>query len=85
MGRYQVNVNSVGFGLIDTRLIQPIDKTAPPTIEMAGRQIQWAHRRRFSCREGCVTAGPKPARPRKLPALSCSSVRRYPTTSRAKF
>ncbi len=25
-GRYNVNVNSVGFGLIDTRLIQPIDK-----------------------------------------------------------
>jgi 3-oxoacyl-[acyl-carrier protein] reductase len=41
-GRYQVNVNSVGFGLIDTRLIQPIvkdDKNAPPTIEMAGRKI----------------------------------------------
>ena len=38
-GRYQVNVNSVGFGLIDTRLIQAIDKNAPPTIEMAGRQI----------------------------------------------
>ncbi len=38
-GRYQVNVNSVGFGLIDTRLIQPIDKNAPPTIEMAGRSI----------------------------------------------
>jgi 3-oxoacyl-[acyl-carrier protein] reductase len=38
-GRYQVNVNSVGFGLIDTRLIQAIDKSAPPTIEMAGRQI----------------------------------------------
>ena len=38
-GRYQVNVNSVGFGLIDTRLIQPIDKNAPPTIDIAGRQI----------------------------------------------
>jgi 3-oxoacyl-[acyl-carrier protein] reductase len=38
-GRYNVNVNSVGFGLIDTRLIQPIDKSAPPVIEMAGRQI----------------------------------------------
>src|SRR5260221_13846279 len=25
-GRYQVNVNSVGFGLIDPRLIQPIIK-----------------------------------------------------------
>jgi len=38
-GRYQVNVNSVGFGLIDTRLIQPIDKNAPPTIELSGRSI----------------------------------------------
>ena len=38
-GRYQVNVNSVGFGLIDTRLIQPIDKNAPPVIDVAGRQI----------------------------------------------
>ena len=38
-GRYNVNVNSVGFGLIDTRLIQAIDKNAPPTIAMAGRQI----------------------------------------------
>jgi 3-oxoacyl-[acyl-carrier protein] reductase len=38
-GRYQVNVNSVGFGLIDTRLIQPIDKNAPPTIAMGGREI----------------------------------------------
>jgi len=40
-GRYNVNVNSVGFGLIDTRLIQPIDRDAKnaPVIEMAGRQI----------------------------------------------
>jgi 3-oxoacyl-[acyl-carrier protein] reductase len=38
-GRYNVNVNSVGFGLIDTRLIQPIDRNAPPSIEMAGRRI----------------------------------------------
>ena len=38
-GRYNVNVNSVGFGLIDTRLIQPIDKNAPPVIDVAGRRI----------------------------------------------
>ena len=37
-GRYNVNVNAVGFGLIETRLIQPIvDK--PQTIDVAGRQI----------------------------------------------
>ena len=38
-GRYNVHVNSVGFGLIDTRLIQPIDKSAPPVIDVAGRTI----------------------------------------------
>src|SRR5215470_3377315 len=37
-GRYNVNVNAVGFGLIETRLIQPIvDK--PATIDVGGRQI----------------------------------------------
>jgi 3-oxoacyl-[acyl-carrier protein] reductase len=38
-GRYNVNVNSVGFGLIETRLVQPIDKNAPPSIDVAGRTI----------------------------------------------
>jgi 3-oxoacyl-[acyl-carrier protein] reductase len=38
-GRYNVNVNAVGFGLIETRLVEAIDKNAPPTIEMAGRTI----------------------------------------------
>ncbi|HVT94502.1 MAG TPA: SDR family oxidoreductase [Bryobacteraceae bacterium] len=37
-GRYNVNVNSVGFGLIETRLIQPLQGGAA-TIEMKGRQI----------------------------------------------
>lgn len=38
-GRYHVNVNAVGFGLIETRLVEAIDKNAPPTIEVAGRTI----------------------------------------------
>ena len=38
-GRYHVNVNAVGFGLIETRLVQAIDKHAPPTIDVAGRTI----------------------------------------------
>src|SRR5579862_7595581 len=38
-GRYNVNVNSVGFGLIDTRLIQPIVSGVPPAIDVAGRSI----------------------------------------------
>jgi len=37
-GRYNVNVNAVGFGLIETRLIQPITDQ-PATIEVKGRKI----------------------------------------------
>src|SRR6185437_11678662 len=37
-GRYSVNVNAVGFGLIETRLIQPLTNEA--TIEMKGREIR---------------------------------------------
>lgn len=35
-GRYNVNVNCVGFGLIETRLIEPIGKT----IEVKGNEIK---------------------------------------------
>jgi 3-oxoacyl-[acyl-carrier protein] reductase len=38
-GRYNVNVNCVGFGLIETRLIQPI-QPAGSTIEVSGREIK---------------------------------------------
>ena len=37
-GRYNVNVNSVGFGFIETRLVQPLDQNA--TIEMKGHTIK---------------------------------------------
>ncbi len=37
-GRYHVTVNAVGFGLIETRLIQPLDSGAA-TIDIKGRQI----------------------------------------------
>jgi 3-oxoacyl-[acyl-carrier protein] reductase len=37
-GRYNVNVNAVGFGLIDTRLTQPL--TPESTIEVKGREIR---------------------------------------------
>jgi 3-oxoacyl-[acyl-carrier protein] reductase len=36
-GRYNVNVNSVGFGFIETRLVQPLD--VGDSIEMKGRKI----------------------------------------------
>jgi 3-oxoacyl-[acyl-carrier protein] reductase len=37
-GRYNVNVNAVGFGLIDTRLIQPL--TPESKIEVKGHEIR---------------------------------------------
>ncbi len=37
-GRYNVNVNAVGFGLIETRLTQPLSE-AGATIDVQGRQI----------------------------------------------
>ncbi len=37
-GRYHVNVNAVGFGLIETRLIQPL--TEESKIEVKGREIR---------------------------------------------
>ncbi len=37
-GRYNVNVNAVGFGLIETRLIQPL--TPESKIEVKGHQIR---------------------------------------------
>jgi 3-oxoacyl-[acyl-carrier protein] reductase len=37
-GRYNVNVNSVAFGMIETRLIQPLSSEGA-NIEMQGRQI----------------------------------------------
>jgi 3-oxoacyl-[acyl-carrier protein] reductase len=37
-GRYSVNVNAVGFGLIETRLIQPL--TPESKIEVKGREIR---------------------------------------------
>ena len=38
-GRYNVNVNAVGFGLINTRLVQPLTGAAA-NIEMHGHQIR---------------------------------------------
>lgn len=38
-GRYNVNVNAVGFGLIETRLVQPLDGGGDK-LEMHGHQIR---------------------------------------------
>jgi 3-oxoacyl-[acyl-carrier protein] reductase len=36
-GRYNVNVNCVGFGIIETRMVQPLTETS--SIEIKGRKI----------------------------------------------
>ena len=38
-GRYKVNVNCVAYGMIETRLTQPIAKDERKTIEVAGHEI----------------------------------------------
>jgi 3-oxoacyl-[acyl-carrier protein] reductase len=38
-GRYNVNVNAVGFGLIDTRLVQPLDSPTAK-LHMHGHEIR---------------------------------------------
>ena len=47
-GRYNVNVNSVGFGLIETRLTQPLGTAMPLLISKAGRSRWACSRRRWS-------------------------------------
>jgi 3-oxoacyl-[acyl-carrier protein] reductase len=39
-GRYNVNVNAVGFGLIETRLIQPLSADQDTSIDVQGRKIK---------------------------------------------
>jgi 3-oxoacyl-[acyl-carrier protein] reductase len=38
-GRYNVNVNVVGFGIIETRLVQPITPDGAAAIDVHGRKI----------------------------------------------
>jgi 3-oxoacyl-[acyl-carrier protein] reductase len=38
-GRYNINVNSVGFGIMDTRLVQPITPEGTAVIDVQGRKI----------------------------------------------
>jgi 3-oxoacyl-[acyl-carrier protein] reductase len=38
-GRYNVNVNAVGFGLIETRLVQPLNE-GETGVEIQGRKIR---------------------------------------------
>jgi 3-oxoacyl-[acyl-carrier protein] reductase len=38
-GRYKVNVNCVAYGMIATRLTQPIEKEERKTIDVGGREI----------------------------------------------
>ncbi|MGD0499625.1 MAG: SDR family oxidoreductase [Bryobacteraceae bacterium] len=38
-GRYNVNVNVVGFGIVETRLVLPITPEGAPVVEVHGRKV----------------------------------------------
>ena len=83
-GRYKVTVNAVGFGVIETRLTQPL-AGATASIDVEGRAD-----RRGRAAQGAgvgqdrLPAGPRWAPPRRPPARCCSSARRFPITCPAK-
>ena len=52
-----MNVNAVGFGLIETRLIQPLTGEGAH-IDIKGQQIRSAFSPKCWRREGDVSAGP---------------------------
>ena len=77
-GRYNVNVNAVGFGLIGTRMVQPVTDTAA-RLEMTAMRFAWA------CSRRCSTPSRPPARwdasalRKKRPEPCSSSAARSPT------
>ena len=38
-GRYNINVNAVGFGIMDTRLVQPITPEGTNVIDVQGQKV----------------------------------------------
>ena len=82
-GRYNVNVNAVGFGFIETRLTQALSPVPGDRRERTQNQS-----RRAACRdrshEATVSRWAAWVRSRKLRGRYCSSARPCPTTSAAK-
>ena len=79
-GRYNVNVNAVGFGLIETRLVQPLGGQ-DAHITMHGKQIGIGVQPSLH-RVGARSAARSDASGsrRRLRVPSCSSARRCQTT-----
>ena len=82
MGRYKVNVNSVAFGLIMTRLTEAA-ADADASIDIAGQQIKvGVNPQVLKNAEALIPLGAG-ARRRRRPARSTCSASRSPTTSAA--
>ena len=81
-GRYNVNVNSVGFGLIETRLVQPLSENA--TIDMKGHKIRSAIQQASRERSQRIVRWAARERRKKRREQCCSSARRYRITSAAR-
>ena len=82
-GRYNVNVNAVGFGMIETRLVQPLGGSDAHIRCTAGRSASGSSRACWNRRARAVRSAAWGHR-RKQPAPCCSSALRCQTMSRAK-
>jgi len=74
-GRYNINVNAVGFGLIQTRMTQPLSPEGK--INMGGRIFRSASNPRCSIQSQRLVHWAALALPKRPPALYSSSVLRY--------
>ena len=79
-GRYNVNVNAVGFGLIQTRLIQPLSGEGASYRHQRHVRSLWACSREFSRRLRLHARSVGLGRPKRRPMRCCSSVPIYPIT-----
>jgi 3-oxoacyl-[acyl-carrier protein] reductase len=82
-GRYNVNVNAVGFGLIETRLTQALTGEGAQ-IEVKGGASRSGFSRRFSKPSRRCARWAASAPWMRPPGLCFSSVRPYPTMSPEK-
>jgi 3-oxoacyl-[acyl-carrier protein] reductase len=82
-GRYNVNVNCVGFGLIETRLTQPLAGAAA-SIEVKGHQIAVGVQPKVLESVKAVCPLGRAGMLRRPPRRCCFSARRFPITSPAK-
>ena len=83
-GRYNVTVNAVAFGIIDTRLTRPME-SAETNIAIGDRQVRVGMQAQCANKWNVRFRWVEWVRRKTQPTLCCFSVRRYRITSRARF